>query len=281
MPSGSWSGPGAVPGQLDQRAELVRRVAGDRARREEVAGAQRRAVAGQVGELLGGRPVERGVRRPGDQLAVEPHLERADPVPGPAGRRYASGARVLRGRATPGRLQRRQRDDPRRDRGQERLAQKRPERPGLERLDVARAPVVDQHHAENVLAQRAVGTGRPRPVGAPTTKPTSASMSSRSLGPNTGPDRSGAVRAAARPACRRPRPCRTGRGSRPAGASRPAAVAAASGPEDPADVRRVLLGGVEVDVVGHRRTAAPAVRSWRSSSSGSTARRTAGRSAGR
>ena len=44
-----------------------------------------------------------------------------------------------------------ERRHPRRDRRGERLAEERAERDVLERLDVARAPVVDEHRAEDVL----------------------------------------------------------------------------------------------------------------------------------
>ena len=51
--------------------------------------------------------------------------------------------------------QQRERRDPRRDRGGERLAEERPERHVLPGLDVAGAPVVDEHDAEHVVGERA------------------------------------------------------------------------------------------------------------------------------
>src|SRR4029079_4647342 len=51
-------------------------------------------------------------------------------------------------------LERVHRHDPRRDRRRERLAVERPERNVFPLLDVARAPVVHQHHAEYVTQRR-------------------------------------------------------------------------------------------------------------------------------
>ena len=60
----------------------------------------------------------------------------------------------------------------------------------------------------------------------------------------------GAARTGGRSGCRRPPPCRTGRGSRSAGAASSAAAAGRSGRRIRADVGGVVLGGVEVGVVG-------------------------------
>ena len=75
----------------------------------------------------------------------------------------------------------------------------------LPRLDVARAPVVDEHDAEDVVGERLDGgTGSPSQVGTPTTKPSSSSTSSRRVGANTGSAAPGpsAGRAAGRRRCR-------------------------------------------------------------------------------
>ena len=116
-----------------------------------------------------------------------------------------------------------------------------------------------RHDAEDVLGEgverRPAG---PSPVGDPTTKPTSASMSSRCGRPERRCRRSVAVRWPRGPhdggAGRRPR-CRPGRGSRSAGASSSGSAARASGRNIRPEVLGVVLGGVEVDVVGDRRTA--------------------------
>src|SRR5687767_14563805 len=64
-----------APGQLDERAALVLRRAGDGAGGEQVPGAQAGAVDGHVCQLLGRRPVHEAERRAADQLTVEPHLD--------------------------------------------------------------------------------------------------------------------------------------------------------------------------------------------------------------
>ncbi len=144
---------------------------------------------------------------------------------------------------------------PGRDRGAERLAEERAERHGLPGLDVPGRPVVDQAHAEDVLGEPArPGPARPAMLSTPTTKPSSASKSSRADGPNTGPSAPGRPGLAVRAAHRR-----AGHDHRPG----PAVIAdrqvppvrgqrLAARPEDPADVAGVVLGRVEVDVVGDR-----------------------------
>ncbi len=82
----------------------------------------------------------------------------------PLVRRYSSGCGVLwRGRRAE-RLERGERDDPRRHRRGERLAEERAQRLVLPALDVARAPVVDEHEAEDVLGGRARRDRRPERV---------------------------------------------------------------------------------------------------------------------
>src|SRR5712691_8398886 len=66
--------------------------------------------------------------------------------------RVTGGTRRLRDAE---RLQRLGRDDPRRHRRAEALAEERPERRRFPLLDVARRPVVDEAEAEDVLARRA------------------------------------------------------------------------------------------------------------------------------
>src|ERR671910_574198 len=62
---------GAVPGQLEQAAALLLLRAGDGAGAEQVAGPQRGAVHGQVGEHLSRRVVHRRVRAGGDGVPVD------------------------------------------------------------------------------------------------------------------------------------------------------------------------------------------------------------------
>ena len=178
---------GPSPAQLEQRAPLVLLRAGHGAAREDVPGTQGRTVDGQVRELLRRRPVHGGERRPGDDVAVERHLQLQVQPRLVDVAQVGQQRRVTRRRGDAGGLQRVQRHHPRRDGRGERLAEERPERRGLPRLDVARA------------TSRSAGTPRtrarrrrpPRPTRrpawpCPTTNPTSASMSSRVDGPNSG-----------------------------------------------------------------------------------------------
>ena len=141
----------------------------------------------------------------------------------------------------------------RRDRGGERLAEERAERDVLPGLDVARRPVVEADHAEDVvgergdrhrLAQRGRGADDEAELG--------LDVEPARSGRTSGPRRRApcAARAAGRRRCR----------DDDDGAG--AAVVAdrevppvrqqrlAVGPEDPADVGGVVSRGVEVDVVG-------------------------------
>ena len=85
---------------------------------------------------------------------------------------------VLPGEGDPRRGQRVDRHDPGRDGGGERLAEERPERDVLPRLEVAGAPVVEQHDAEEVVGGRVDGDRLAERRAPPTTNPSSASMSS-------------------------------------------------------------------------------------------------------
>ena len=186
-PAGEREGLGAVPRQLEQAAALLALGARDRPRAEQVAGAHRGAVDGQVGDLLGDAPVQ--VARVGlrHALAVELDLERDVERPRLLAQ-VRGGRRVLRlERRGAERRERRHRRHPRRDRRRERLAEERPERLGLERLQVARAPVVEQHDAEDVVERaRRRARARPSRSACRSTKPSSSSTSSFALGPNTG-----------------------------------------------------------------------------------------------
>ena len=172
------------PRALQQAAARLGLGPGDRARAEQVAGAQaaRRSRSGARRAARASRPA--AARSSCDtSCAVELAARRRRRAPRPgASRRYGSGSRAgsagcARGSAVP-------RHDPRRDRCRERLAQVRPERLGLPGLDVARAPVVQHDEPEEVLLGVArPATGSPCADGVPTTSPSSTSTSSHALGP--------------------------------------------------------------------------------------------------
>ena len=256
VPAGS-SCSGSLPPQVSSSSEprWSRFGAADRAGGEQVAGAQGGAVDGHVGEHLGRRPVHArrtaGGRRSRRSARTSSARSRPHGSLGvvQVGQRRGSAGR----RRDPGRVQRRQRDDPRRDRGGEGLAQERAERHVLPGLDVAGAPVVDQarrrrrgRRSRPAAPARAGSTrrrrrSRPRPrcpAGA------TGRTSDRVVGALRWPVRP------RRSGCRRRRRCRPGRGSRSAGASSWASAApgraGTSGPRLVAWCSR----GVEVDVVG-------------------------------
>ena len=212
----------AAPAQLEERAALVALGAADRAGREQVAGPERGAVDGQVGEHLGGGPVHRGVRRPRDRLAVEHDLEvdvvaraRTDPE-------VVQGLGVLAGQVDPGRLERLQRGDPAGDGGGEGLAEERAERDVLPGLDVAGRPVVER--AARRRRGRRSRPCRPARRSASGRRPRSRARSRcragrwrRTRGWSSRVGRPCAGRRGGVRRCRRRPPCRRGRGSRPAG----------------------------------------------------------------
>ena len=103
---------------------------------------------GDVGEHLRRRPVQAARVRARDDLAVHRDLQldvervgRRRRAGSGSGSGSCSRAGAV-GRSSNG-------HDPRRDRRRERLAEERAERHVLQRLDVARAPVVQQHDAED------------------------------------------------------------------------------------------------------------------------------------
>src|SRR6266545_2075239 len=107
-------------------------------------------------DLLRDVPVEMASVRPRDDLSVQLDLER-DVVGEVVDSQIRRWSRVLI--HADNRRQLVERRDPRRDRRRKRLPQERSERHVLEGLDVARAPVVDEHRAEDVL-QRALYRNR-------------------------------------------------------------------------------------------------------------------------
>ena len=240
------SRPTTAPGT----SRAVRLRTADRARREQVTGAQRGAVDGHVGEHLGG---DQYIVRYGGRLITSPFSSTSTSMSSRGSRpgRGRGAARMLLGQVDPGGVERGQRGDPRRDRGRERLAQERSERDVLRRLHVPGRRVVEARDAEDVVGKAAERTAATRSDGAPTTKPSSASMSSRRDGPYVGALSSGALRCpdAGRPACRTRRRCRPARGSRSAGAAS-SGSAARSRAGTSCRRCRVVERGVEVDVVG-------------------------------
>jgi hypothetical protein len=220
-----------------------------------------------MSQLLGRVPVQLarvraserqlGARARGHDRDFELDVERPRLVGAQVGQRR----RILRSSVHSMRGERLERRDPRRDRGGERLTEERTERLRLPALDLPRAPVVDEQHAEDVLVARP-RLGDPAPFGAtspeggpPVTNPSSSSKSSWRSGPKLGhlrrrhgralparpPDRRAAHDDAARAAVVGDREVA------PVGQQRLAA-----GPHDPPEVRRVLERGVEVDVVANR-----------------------------
>ena len=103
-----------------------------------------------------------------DDRAVDPDLEvqvEAERVAVGLALQIGEHGRVLPGQVDLGRRERLERHDPGRDAGRERLAEERSERDVLPGLDVARAPVVEDDDAEEVVARLAHGDRVPRSVG--------------------------------------------------------------------------------------------------------------------
>ncbi len=213
------------------------------------------AVDGEVGQLLRGGPVHAGERRPGHHRAVPRDLERRGPSPhGSSTAGSRQHRRVLRRGGAPG---------PRRARPAARPTARSTWRttcrgtgraagtptPGCRGRDQSLTSTTPKTWSREVGRR---GTGVPSADGTPTTKPTSASMSSRV---RRAERRAVGVGGLALPA--RPHDV----GARHDDRAGPAVVAdrqvppvrrqrLAVGAEQPADVRGVVLGGVEVDVVG-------------------------------
>jgi hypothetical protein len=118
-----------------------------------------------VRELLRHRPVEIAGVRTRHHRAVQLDLEREVESPVAATGEMRERRRVLHRSRHSSALQERERRHPRGDRRRERLAEERPERLVLPRLEVSRAPVVHQHDAEDVLGERVDGHGRAEPAG--------------------------------------------------------------------------------------------------------------------
>ena len=156
LPSSSRTGSAPFQRQLDQAALAAALGAGDRPGGHQVARPDARPVRGRVRELLRHRPVEAARVAARDHGAVQLHLERH--VERPVAPRRA-GAAAARAPAVGGGdaavLEQRERRHPRRDRGGEALAEERAERDVLPGLEVARAPVVDEHDAEDVVGEGA------------------------------------------------------------------------------------------------------------------------------
>ena len=103
-------------------------------------------------------------------------------------------------------------------------------------------PVVEQDDAEEMVVGLGQGDGLAQSAGAPpTTKPSSASMSSRALGPKTGVGSVGGFADRSGGRCRflTPPRCRSARGIRSAGVSSSASMA----PESGRKIRPTLVAG--------------------------------------
>ena len=195
----------AVPAQLDQAAALAR-APGRRSCRWRAG----RRSGGSLRSPSGARSAARSTSTGGacssarsPRRSAPPRAGCRTPTAPRAGTAAARAPAARRPRAGP--RSSLERHDPVADRGGERLAEERPERLVLPGLDVARRPVVHEHHPEDVV-ERALDRHRlAHRLGVPITKPASSSMSSRSLGPNS-PARA-AGRSAAAPASRSAPPC--------------------------------------------------------------------------
>ena len=211
----------AVPAQLDQAAALLgaRGPRSCRWRAGRPCAGSRRSPSG---ERAAGRSTSTGA---GCWSAPRPSRS-ARPRAGcrtPRAPRAGTGAARAPGAPEPhaaGELV--ERDDPGGHRGGERLPEKRPERLVFPGLDVARRPVVHEHHPEHVVECALHGTGSP--IGSesrPRTPPRArcrGACSGRTRAPAAAP--AGAARA-----CRSARPSRRARGSPPAGAASSAEAA--------------------------------------------------------
>ena len=151
-----------LPRELEHRAQLVRRVAGDGARRQQVARPHVAAGDGVMHELLLAAPVhvlvvglgDGGRRRARARRDLDGERDVVGRVAGvlQVGQRRWVGLHPGARRAREGR-ERVDGHHPGRDGGREVLGAKRAERHVLELLDVARAPVVTQHEAEDALGR--------------------------------------------------------------------------------------------------------------------------------
>ena len=121
--------------------------------RHQVARAERCAVRRRVRELLRHRPVERRARSCANDRRRSARPRGRRRAPSRARRRDTAAAAAPAPAPRRVRLEQRERRHPGRDRRRERLAEERPERLVLPALDVARAPVVDEHDAEDVVGE--------------------------------------------------------------------------------------------------------------------------------
>lgn len=183
--------------------------------------------------------------------------------------------RVLVGGRHEGIAERVQRRHPGRNRGGERLSEERAEWLVLPGLDVPGRPVVDQHHPEHVLGEVVDGH--------PSTQRTGYAHHEADLGLDVEAYRWAGDRAiGGGPLPGRPDHRRAGdhhRAGPPVVADRQVLPVGQqrrlAGAEDLPHVRRVVLGGVEVDVVGHL-DRKQQLHLGEGTSSGSTAARCAG-----
>ena len=196
--------PGAVLGELDQRALGAGLGARDRSRwpsGRRCGGGRRSTSRARAAAASSSRASARSrARRPSPFSSTSRSMSSAQSRP-PA--RCGSARRLLRGRLDAVLLEQRERRHPGGDRRLERLAEERAERDVLPRLDVARAPVVHEHDAEDVVGEALRRDRLAASVGTPTTKPSSSSMSSRRVGAYSGASEPGASSCAARPDGRR------------------------------------------------------------------------------
>ena len=167
-PLGSVIGSRPAPGQLQQAPARLARRARHRAGAEQIAGRRLQPLLAWWVSSCADRPVEMPQARSADDVRRDLALRAcARSTSATSSRRSMPAALALlraveirqrRGiavgpqeRRRAKRLERVERHDPRRDRRREALGEKRTERLVFPRLDVARGPVVQQAHAEEVL----------------------------------------------------------------------------------------------------------------------------------
>ena len=206
-------------------------------------------------ELLRHRPVEAACVRARDDGAGELDLEVDVERPVALGPKIRERFGILLRRRHEPVLEQRQRRDPGPDRRRERLAEERPERLVLPRLDVTRAPVVDEDDAEDVVPERRRASPARR-ASCRLRRRSRARARCRAAcsGPKRGVLVGGRLRLTARTHDRRP-----AHDDRPRTAVVPDRKVAPVGqqrlgvrPEETSEVRRVLERRVEVDVVRDR-----------------------------
>lgn len=162
-------GAGAGPGEFEHGTERILRRAADGAGCEYVADAHVAAADGVVRQLLGHVPVHVPEVGAADGVVVavggaDDDLEVDVVVLVAVGAQVGQHGGYLLGAGYAERLQRLQHHHPRRHGGGEIFAEERPQRHVFPLLDVARRPVVEEHHTEDVIGGLGGGNGLPERI---------------------------------------------------------------------------------------------------------------------